>query len=116
MLPLHSASISLLQMVYSATTEIGCAYKICGNIMQIFCLYDEIGAITGTILYESGKACEQPQDCITYTNSSCYNKLCVKPDEVPGKKKHILRNKYAKCHALNIAENYVDQEQEISNF
>ncbi|KIH43817.1 hypothetical protein ANCDUO_26171 [Ancylostoma duodenale] len=29
-------------MVHAATTQIGCAYEICGDTMQIFCLYDDM--------------------------------------------------------------------------
>ncbi|EPB79276.1 SCP-like protein [Ancylostoma ceylanicum] len=70
-------------MVHAATTQIGCAYAICGDIMQIFCLYDDIGHIDGMVLYEKGEACKSGEDCITYKDSICYNHLCKKPHDEP---------------------------------
>ncbi|KIH44421.1 SCP-like protein [Ancylostoma duodenale] len=67
-------------MVNAEATEIGCAYKVCGgNRMQVLCLYNEIGYMTGMTLYETGPACT---GCSK--GAPCDNGLCVEPKEVPG--------------------------------
>ncbi|EYC31219.1 hypothetical protein Y032_0004g2030 [Ancylostoma ceylanicum] len=72
-----------LQMVNAETTEIGCAYKVCGgNRMQVYCIYNEIGYMTGMTLYETGPACNTGKDC-KHKGSSCDDGLCIKPKEVP---------------------------------
>lgn len=37
---------SFANMVYSKSTQIGCAHKDCGTALQVYCLYDRIGALT----------------------------------------------------------------------
>ncbi|EYC31216.1 hypothetical protein Y032_0004g2030 [Ancylostoma ceylanicum] len=70
-------------MVNAETTEIGCAYKVCGgNRMQVYCIYNEIGYMTGMTLYETGPACNTGKDC-KHKGSSCDDGLCIKPKEVP---------------------------------
>ncbi|RCN33189.1 SCP-like protein, partial [Ancylostoma caninum] len=76
-------------MINSATTEIGCSYKVCGTDrdserkMEILCLYDDVAYMTNRILYDNGKACTKSEDCTTYRGSKCENGLCVKPKEEP---------------------------------
>ncbi|KIH62013.1 SCP-like protein [Ancylostoma duodenale] len=68
-------------MVNAEATEIGCAYKVCGgNRMQVLCLYNEIGYMTGMTLYETGPACT---GCSK--GAPCDNGLCVKPKRNDGK-------------------------------
>ncbi|KAL6743738.1 hypothetical protein Aduo_016745 [Ancylostoma duodenale] len=75
----RSALYTFGNMVNSETTEIGCAYKVCGgNRMQVLCLYNEIGYMTGMILYETGQACT---GCSK--GAPCDDGLCVKPKEAP---------------------------------
>ncbi|KIH60838.1 SCP-like protein [Ancylostoma duodenale] len=83
---------SVANIINSDTTQFGCAYNVCGRKedlkkkVKIFCLYDEVAYMTGKSLYDTGKPCTKPQDCITYRNSKCDKKtgLCVKPEEKPG--------------------------------
>ncbi|EPB78413.1 SCP-like protein [Ancylostoma ceylanicum] len=70
-------------MVFSETTKLGCAYKICSNTMTITCLYNGIGYYTNAPMWETGPACSQASDCTTYSNSDCDNGLCTKGADIP---------------------------------
>ncbi|KIH44658.1 hypothetical protein ANCDUO_25316 [Ancylostoma duodenale] len=82
-------------MINSATTQIGCSYKVCGTDrdsqrkMEILCLYDD-GLHDNKILYDTGRACTRAEDCTTYRDSKCEDGLCVKPKEAPGTLRSII--------------------------
>nr|AAD13339.1 ancylostoma-secreted protein 1 precursor [Ancylostoma duodenale] len=70
-------------MVFSETTKIGCAYKVCGTKMATSCIYNGIGYITNAPMWETGQACKTGADCSTYKNSGCEDSLCTKGADVP---------------------------------
>ncbi|VDM78218.1 unnamed protein product [Strongylus vulgaris] len=74
-------------MVYSETTKIGCAYKVCSgspNALTITCLYNAIGYYTNGVMWTTGTACTLGANCTTYANSGCSAGLCTKGPDVPG--------------------------------
>ncbi|KHJ88993.1 SCP-like protein, partial [Oesophagostomum dentatum] len=70
-------------MVFSETTKIGCAYKVCGNYMTVSCLYNAIGYYTNEPMWQTGTACASGSECTTYANSGCDAGLCTKGPDVP---------------------------------
>ncbi|KIH57277.1 SCP-like protein [Ancylostoma duodenale] len=74
-----------VNMVFSDTTKLGCAYKICNKKMTITCLYNAIGFYKNP-MWETGPACTKASDCTTYSNSSCDGGLCIKGADIPGDK------------------------------
>ncbi|VDO04848.1 unnamed protein product [Haemonchus placei] len=85
-----------LQMVFSETSKIGCAYKVCdGTKLTFTCLYNGLsvlcfitdnysGYYTNVPMWETGTACSTGSDCTTFSNSGCDNGLCIKGAPVPG--------------------------------
>nr|AAD31839.1 ancylostoma-secreted protein 1 precursor [Ancylostoma caninum] len=70
-------------MVYSETTKLGCAYKVCGTKLAVSCIYNGVGYITNQPMWETGQACQTGADCSTYKNSGCEDGLCTKGPDVP---------------------------------
>ncbi|VDO73110.1 unnamed protein product [Haemonchus placei] len=82
------ALYNFANMVFSETSKIGCAYKICGGTTLVFtCLYNGIGHISNEPMWETGTACSTGSDCTTFPNSVCDDGLCTKGPPVPGKAK-----------------------------
>ncbi|KAL6740869.1 hypothetical protein Aduo_014179 [Ancylostoma duodenale] len=63
-------------MAHSKATKLGCAYKKCGGNFLVTCLYDKVGTLPNTIMWEKGEACKKDDDCNTYSGSTCSNGLC----------------------------------------
>ncbi|WKY12920.1 hypothetical protein Q1695_004048 [Nippostrongylus brasiliensis] len=78
-----SSLYSFSNMVFSETTKIGCAYKVCNTQLFVTCLYNGLGFYTNAKMWETGNACSANSDCTTYANSICDNGLCVKGAPVP---------------------------------
>lgn len=78
-----SSLYSFANMVFSETTKIGCAYKVCANKLSFTCLYNEIGYYTNAPMWHTGSACSSGSDCTTYANSQCDDGLCVKGEPIP---------------------------------
>ncbi|XGW15811.1 hypothetical protein V3C99_001338 [Haemonchus contortus] len=78
------ALYNFANMVFSETSKIGCAYKICGGTTLVFtCLYNGIGYVSGEPMWETGTACSTGSDCTTFPNSGCDDGLCTKGTPVP---------------------------------
>ncbi|XGW03145.1 hypothetical protein V3C99_014830 [Haemonchus contortus] len=79
-----SALYNFANMVFSETSKIGCAYKVCGGTKLTFtCLYNGLGYYTNVPMWETGTACSTGSDCTTFSNSGCDNGLCTKGAPVP---------------------------------
>ncbi|KAK5978214.1 SCP domain-containing protein, partial [Trichostrongylus colubriformis] len=79
-----SSLYNFANMVFSETSKIGCAYKICNSNKLIFtCLYNGIGYYTNAPMWETGSACTTGSECTTFSNSGCDAGLCTKGAPVP---------------------------------
>ncbi|RCN41941.1 SCP-like protein, partial [Ancylostoma caninum] len=65
-------------LAYSKNTALGCHYAKCGNRVVITCMYNNI-VPNNAVIYEKGTACTNNQECTTYPQSRCENRLCVLP-------------------------------------
>ncbi|RCN40940.1 hypothetical protein ANCCAN_13109, partial [Ancylostoma caninum] len=72
-------------MIHSRSTKVGCGYKQCGELFTLICTYNKIGNRLGTVMWESGPACNSNDDCTAYNGSTCRNKLCVAQSGKNGK-------------------------------
>ncbi|VDM72502.1 unnamed protein product [Strongylus vulgaris] len=78
---------SFANMVFSETTKIGCAYKVCrgkGTTLAIICTYNEIAYFDGNPMWETGQPCKVGADCTTFEKSGCSDGLCTKGPPIPG--------------------------------
>ncbi|EYC11661.1 hypothetical protein Y032_0050g2032 [Ancylostoma ceylanicum] len=79
-------------MINAATTQVACAHQVCPNKkdgkqkMEILCLYDDVGYLTGNYVYDTGNGCKDSKDCSTYKRSTCERAtgLCERPEEPEG--------------------------------
>ncbi|KIH51009.1 hypothetical protein ANCDUO_18908, partial [Ancylostoma duodenale] len=63
-------------LAYSKNTALGCHYVKCPDRVVITCMYNNV-VPNNAVIYEKGTACTSNQECTTYPQSSCENKLCV---------------------------------------
>ncbi|CAJ0591358.1 unnamed protein product [Cylicocyclus nassatus] len=76
----NSSLYTFANMVFAATTKIGCAYKICpgtSNAMTVSCLYNQIGYYTNAVMWVTEAACTSAANCTTYPSSGCSASLCT---------------------------------------
>uniref|UniRef100_A0A1I7U092 SCP domain-containing protein n=1 Tax=Caenorhabditis tropicalis TaxID=1561998 RepID=A0A1I7U092_9PELO len=66
-------------MANGKASAFGCAYAICGTKLSINCIYNKIGYITNSIIYDKGDACTSDAECTTYSSSTCKDGLCYQP-------------------------------------
>nr|AAO63578.1 secreted protein 6 precursor [Ancylostoma caninum] len=58
-------------------TKIGCAQKNCNEQLYVACVINEPAPAVGMPIYEVGAGCNSKDDCTTYLQSKCSNKVCV---------------------------------------
>ncbi|WKY11351.1 hypothetical protein Q1695_003148 [Nippostrongylus brasiliensis] len=70
----------IANIISGRTTQIGCAWTHCDDVMYIGCMYHKNATSADWSAYDRGPYCLTNSDCITYKPSKCYDGLCVRGD------------------------------------
>ncbi|EYC08179.1 hypothetical protein Y032_0067g33 [Ancylostoma ceylanicum] len=76
--PLNKQGLeAFAKLANGKATKIGCAQKNCNEQLYVSCVVNEPAPATGAAIYEVGTACTANDQCTTYLDSKCKNKVCV---------------------------------------
>ncbi|RCN50651.1 SCP-like protein [Ancylostoma caninum] len=76
--PVNKAGLEdFAKLANGKATRIGCAQKNCNEQLYVSCVVNEPAPAVNMAIYETGAGCSTNNECTTFLESKCKNKVCI---------------------------------------